>query len=342
MVDIKILNPDGTEERIRRTPAVQTRAEAERVERALRHELEARSSKSTGRNVEIPTLNAFWQTFFATHVIVNNKPSEVATKVRVMEGHLLPRYGALRLNAIQAQHIEMYKAEMVGLAYKNKTVNNHLTVLRTILKTAEHWDIISKAPRIKLMRVGTQNFRFLDFQELQQLLAVEDASWRSLIELAVNSGLRIGELLALRWKDVDGVAGQLTVCRSDWLGTIGTPKSGKTRIIPINDGAKAALMKQSKVHELVFCHASGQRFTYRQANYGLEQICKKAGLAPLQWHALRHTFASHLVMRGVPLSVVQNLLGHSTQAMTERYAHLTPAVKRHAVTVLDTKTDFVG
>jgi site-specific recombinase XerD len=67
----------------------------------------------------------------------------------------------------------------------------------------------------------------------------------------------------------------------------------------------------------------------------MHRACKRAGIKEVQWHCLRHTFASHLVMAGVPLKAVQELLGHSTQAMTERYAHLTPDVRRDAVAVLD-------
>ena len=65
------------------------------------------------------------------------------------------------------------------------------------------------------------------------------------------------------------------------------------------------------------------------------RACKRAGLRPISWHVLRHTFASHLVMRGVPLKAVQELMGHATIEMTMRYAHLSPDVRRNAVQLLD-------
>lgn len=74
---------------------------------------------------------------------------------------------------------------------------------------------------------------------------------------------------------------------------------------------------------------------YTELRHPLWRACRKAGLRPIQWHACRHTFASHLVMRGVPLKAVQELLGHSTIQMTMRYAHLGPEVTRDAVNLLD-------
>lgn len=69
--------------------------------------------------------------------------------------------------------------------------------------------------------------------------------------------------------------------------------------------------------------------------YAIEHACRKAGLRQVGWHALRHTFASHLAMRGAPLKAIQELLGHATIQMTMRYAHLSPDVSREAVRLLD-------
>jgi site-specific recombinase XerD len=85
----------------------------------------------------------------------------------------------------------------------------------------------------------------------------------------------------------------------------------------------------------VFCTIDGEMIKYTELRHPLWRACRKAGLRPVQWHACRHTFASHLVMRGVPLKAVQELLGHSTIQMTMRYAHLAPEVTRDAVNLLD-------
>jgi site-specific recombinase XerD len=84
----------------------------------------------------------------------------------------------------------------------------------------------------------------------------------------------------------------------------------------------------------VFTNAKGQPFNHSWLSYHIEKVCKKAGLRRISWHVLRHTFASHLAMKGVPLNTVQALLGHSTITMTMRYAHVAPSTMRAAIELL--------
>jgi site-specific recombinase XerD len=86
---------------------------------------------------------------------------------------------------------------------------------------------------------------------------------------------------------------------------------------------------------LVFCDLDGQMLTKNQCRRPLYDVCKRASLRQIGWHVLRHTFASHLVMRGVPIRVVQELLGHRDIKTTMRYAHLSPQSRRDAVALLD-------
>ncbi len=86
---------------------------------------------------------------------------------------------------------------------------------------------------------------------------------------------------------------------------------------------------------LVFCKENGKLLSNLMCRSAIIRACKKAGLRHVGWHTLRHTFASHLVMRDVSLKAVQELLGHATVEMTLRYAHLSPDVKKDAVKVLD-------
>ena len=152
--------------------------------------------------------------------------------------------------------------------------------------------------------------------------------------MGLRSGLRQGELLALRGSDIDARSRQLTVARSVWEGVVGTPKSGRTRRLPLSRIALEVLKKQKR-GELVFSGGDGQMLTPGLFRAPLARARKRAGLAALGSHDLRHTFASHLAMRGTPMWAVQELMGHSTIEMTMRYAHLSPHVLQDAVELLE-------
>jgi len=170
-------------------------------------------------------------------------------------------------------------------------------------------------------------FDFFSFEEAERFLDAADPEWRPMFTLALRTGLRIGELRALRWDDVDLVAGRLVVRRCDWRGHLGTPKSGRNRELPLSGDALAALKTQRHLKgELVFCAEGGRAWKENEYKWPMWRACKKAGLRKISWHVLRHTFASHLVMKGVPLKAVQELMGHATIEMTLRYSHLSPEI----------------
>jgi site-specific recombinase XerD len=135
---------------------------------------------------------------------------------------------------------------------------------------------------------------------------------------------------------VDLVTGRLVVRRSVYRADkIGTPKSGKDREIPLNAEALQAMKQHRHVRgPLVFCQNDGAMLAETETCRPLAMACKVAGLRTVSWHTLRHTFASHLVMRGQPLKAVQELMGHASIEMTMRYAHLSPEVRRDAVNAL--------
>ena len=114
------------------------------------------------------------------------------------------------------------------------------------------------------------------------------------------------------------------------------PKGGRPREVPLSDHAPAALRERPHRGPYVFSTLDGQRRDRHGCTYALYTIAERAGQAvPFGWHVLRHTFASHLVMRGVPLKAVHELLGHATLDMTLRYAHPAPDVRRDAVKLLN-------
>jgi integrase len=163
-----------------------------------------------------------------------------------------------------------------------------------------------------------------------------DPQWLALVLVGTDAGLRQGEMVALQWGDVDLVSGMITVRRSSWRGMIDSPKSGRDRKIPLTERLRAALKALRHLRgDLVFCQEDGSPFTASVVQCGIWRIAKRAGLRPFGSHVLRHTFCSHLAMRGAAPKAVQELAGHSTLTMTLRYMHLAPSALREAIGLLN-------
>ena len=297
---------------------------------------------------EVPTLNEFAITFLETSRVAN-KPSTVESKELVLRRHILPRLGLLRLDEISYEHVEDLKIHVAtskrqsGKLRSSKTVNNIMTTLHRLLVVAKKRSLISSLPEFEPIRCPPPEFDFLSFEEAERLIAAARDEWRTLITFALRTGMRRGELVALRWQDVDLEAGKLMVRQTRWRGIIGLPKSHKPREIPLSATVVAMLKSHRHLRgELVFCDMGGDYLRVNKLNQVIEATCKRAGLRHLGWHVLRHSFASHLAMRNVPLKAIQELLGHASIQMTMRYAHLSPSVSKAAVDLLDSPAVAAG
>ncbi|MDD9944222.1 MAG: tyrosine-type recombinase/integrase [Myxococcales bacterium] len=341
IVDFVFAHADGSKQRVRKRSPVQTRKGAEAYERQLRQEL---LCPRPDTNKEVPTLKTYSAEFLETYVETNNKPSEKKSKKRTFEQHLNPQLGQLRLDCIGAREIERYKSAKVRQQLSPKTINNHLTVLRKALSVAQEWGYIEHLPAVKWLRVPDPSFDFLDFDEARRLVDAADPEWTTMILLALRTGLRQGELLGLQWADLQQTG--LVVRRSRWRGHETPPKNGRTREVPLSPQTQEALRRHRHLRsKYVFCSEDGRPLCDGQCKWPLWRACRKAGIHRFNaegqekkgvgWHVLRHTFASHLVMKGRPLKAAQELLGHSTIEMTMRYAHLSPDVRESAVACLD-------
>jgi integrase len=338
MIDFEHIAPNGSMTRIRKASPVQSRRGAEEHERELRAEL-ARNVLERKEPTTTPRLVEFVDDFLA-HSRANNKPSTHDEKKTVLERHLLPAMGELRLDQIGARRVETYKAAKLATGLHPKTVCNHLAILHRLLTLACEYEILTSAPRLKRLRIPDSEFDFLTFEEADRVIegAAVDPEWQRAIVVSLHTGLRRGELIALRWQDVDLVAGRIMVRRASTRGRVSTPKSGKPREIPLAQRALATLHAQRHLRgELVFCREDGSALTDDDFRPPLRRACRRADVRRIGWHALRHSFASHLIMRGASIKEVQELLGHSDIKVTLRYAHLSPNVKRQAVALLDAR-----
>ncbi|MHB8753501.1 MAG: tyrosine-type recombinase/integrase [Candidatus Acidiferrales bacterium] len=161
---------------------------------------------------------------------------------------------------------------------------------------------------------------------------------RSIALLLVLTGLRIGELLALRWKSVDLAGRTLRVAETVYDGHFDAPKAERSaRSIPLGDETCAVLRRlcpgQPKGNDLIFSTETGQPLNrHNLLRRHLRPACEKAGLQGITWHSLRHSHATLLDATGAPLGTVQALLGHSTSEITrEIYLHAISDDQRKAV-----------
>jgi integrase len=289
---------------------------------------------------EVPIFEDFVKEFSRTYVVANNKPSEQAAKECIFRVHLLPVFGKKRLDAITIREIEALKADLLARKRRAKTINNILTVLGRTLGYAAEIGLIGRPPRVKFLKVMAPKFDFLDFDELERLVtaAEREPDVRAAILTAGEAGLRMGELRALEWQDVDLKVNKLTVRQADWRGEIGMPKGRRARTIDMTTRLAAALKSIRHLRgRFVFCHASGVIWNRTEIDTKLWRCCRRAGLREIGWHVLRHTFCSHLAMCGVTASAIKELAGHTSLATTERYMHLSPLHTKTAIAALNSR-----
>ena len=299
--------------------------------------------RSETRKREITTFGDFAEGFYMPKMRTignkrKNKPATLEAKQSHLRVHLLPRFRDVRIDQIDETDIDDLKVSLGTMGRSPKTINNVLSTLHNVLKNAKKRKLITAVPEMDWLSKPIPEFDFFDFKEAERLLAgaAKVPEWECAVLLALKTGMRLGELRALRWTCVDLVAGRLTISRNLWRDFEGTPKNGRQRTIDLPPSAVAALKAHRHLRgERVFLDLDGRDYTIGTWRHGLYRSCKRAGLRVVGWHVLRHTTASHLVMRGESLSIVQAQLGHRTIQMTTRYAHLAPGATRAVVAKLD-------
>ena len=302
------------------------------------------------------TLESFVDDSYTPWLVGNRRPGIDDTVSRI-KTNFRPWLGR-PLGSITTTDLEEWKTAGLRAGRALPTVWRNLMLLSGVLTRAVKLRRIAENPARFLDKPSvdrTPRVRFLDDQEevrLREALAERDAriiaervsanTWRKArkveplpelphfgdhltpaVLVSMNTGLRLGELLALKWVDIDLKQGLLTVHGA-------TAKTGQTRHIPLNAEARDVLTrwrKQSK-GEQVFTVQSSFKTAWGA-------LLERAQVSRFRWHDLRHHFASRLAQAGVPLNTIRELLGHGSMAMTIRYAHLAPDTRRSAVELLD-------
>jgi excisionase family DNA binding protein len=278
-----------------------------------------------------------------------NSQDEVANKRGIIEHHLEPFFGRMQLSKIGPRQIDAYvceksteRSKRTGKPLSGSTMANHLGLLRRMLKVAHRWDLISKVPEVVLPRKGSVE-NYLTRRETRALLDKVDPLFRDLVLVAVRTGMRLGELRELRVGDIDLRGARIRVKRQrTQRGQVKAPKGDKARTVQVPADAVAVLRRRISGldrDDLVFSKPAGylaghrneepaqggEPWSHRDIIGAVKRGAKAAKLGrSLGVHTLRHTFATHAVAAGVPLSVVSRQLGHADIQTTMRYAHHAP------------------
>jgi integrase len=275
--------------------------------------------------IEAPTFRSFvndrWMKTYPGSVGMRARTvGEYESTVRV---HLEPAFGELRLDEITEEVISRFTASLAPR--KPATVANIVGALGTILRAAHKWGALAKLPELPRVKVPEQEWTWITAEQSALVLEAAGESYCLAILFALHTGARYGEQRAIQWGDLDWQRRLVLIRRAHpHRGVEGPTKSGKAREVPMTDTLHRALKSYRGLRHL----ADGERvfpgLDVHQVGKALRRACRRAGVAEIHWHSLRHSFASQLVSAGVPLRQVQAWLGHATIAMTERYAHLAP------------------
>ncbi len=328
--------------RYRKRSPDNSRAGALAFEATLRQKLARgeRIDRSSDPAQQEQAFEQFAWEWFEQYVVANNKFSEQYAKQKILAVSLIPFFGKMALSAIGTYRIEQYKAQQVAKGMLNKTINNRLTVLSKCLRCAHEWRG-TEMPTIKLLRCLPPKTDYLTPAECELLLSHASGQLREMVLLALRTGMRQGEIRGLQWSSIDWQNRSVSVRHSqyDRKRMLVSPKNNRERHIPLDADVYEVLFRRKRASGYVFTNPNrnNEPFTSHRAEEDLGIICKEGQIRRITWHVLRHTFATQLTLRGVPVTVVKELLGHSSITTTMRYSHVAPCALRSAIEMLNPK-----
>ena len=264
------------------------------------------------------------------------RPSTIKDYRVVVDNVLVPALGDAPLEAITSAHIDTFRAQLVAEdRLSARTINKYLALIHGILKRAQRvYGLSANAAagveRQPVRRSG--DFDVLSAEEVETLVrAAVSPQDAAVFATAAFAGLRLGELRALRWRDVDFGKRLIHVRRSYVERAEGVPKSGRVRSVPMSDQVLVVLDGLSRGdrftadEDLVFCNEVGDYFNDSALRRRFYAARDRAGLKPIRFHDLRHTFGT-LAVQAFALSDVKAYMGHADIATTMIYVHHVPQV----------------
>lgn len=334
----KVYLPDGSTRSKtfhRKTDALKWKQDTESQKRRDPSEL-----LKTHRNLRLCDLYEIWMT---TQIRSKRDERTVYQYERFYKGHFEKRFGSRFMDSFTSSDFDLLGKQLLDRGMKEKSVNNVLAFIKQIFRYAYSEGHLKEDPLLKIKKISEpqRDFKYLRKEEIHVLLrANRFEPIYPVLVIALNTGMRIGEIFGLCWDCISFETNNILVKRS--LSRTTLKESTKTKLIraiPMNDAVQAImrnLVAQQTSSKYVLADAQGN--SLRPDHYSsrdFKRALERAGLKPMRFHDLRHTYASNYMMSGGNLYDLQKILGHTKSDTTNIYAHLSPAHLQTAVRVVN-------
>ncbi|MFC1972317.1 tyrosine-type recombinase/integrase [Chloroflexota bacterium] len=272
---------------------------------------------------------------------------------------IAPILSKIQLKALRPEHIQKYYTGKLASGISSTTVNHHAMVLHKILETAVKWQVLPRnvADSVSPPRIKQVEMHILTEEQAESVLAqAERTPYFALFSLALFTGMRQSELLALRWQDIDLIGAELSVSRAMHRMETGefifrgTKTSSSNRSLALSPKTCAILRRHLDSEmdlcvrlgvpftndRLVFCRWDGTPLKPGTVRQSWKRLTSRLGIVNINFHALRHSHATLLLREGISPKVISERLGHANITTTLNiYAHVTPGMQRQAVEAFD-------
>jgi integrase len=339
-----VIRDDGTLRRTQRTVVLGALNElSKREARALLQKRVSEINQGRHRARPIMTLEKFARELWQPSALLALKPSSATYYNFQLDKHILPALGAHRLCDVNRTGIQQFLLNLKRKGYSSSTVHGIHTTLAKVLQAAVEQGYLETNPARRIQigeREPKRERELLSSSQVQILLSSLSEPCRTVVLTAVLTGMRIGEILALRWKRLDFLRATIEVAETFSDGQFGTPKTKSSRrVIPMSAALHEALTMHrpntnwTRPDDPVFSTQKGTPLSPKNLyNRVLAPTCDRIGLPRVSWHSFRHIHATLLGEVGESVKTAQAILGHSDLETTlNTYMHAIPDSQRRAV-----------